>query len=281
MLASSYTLTCNDASISTGQKGLPTNDVTGVTEVTYDELMSKSPAEIQRTFWNSDATRYHEAHPEYLSSFYWCPEMLHEKDAQLLGDLTGMKVLEMGCGSAPCSRWVADHAELTVGFDVSDAMLRAHPDNRKLPLVQADALRFPFRDASFDIIFSAFGAIPFIKDIPAVFREVRRVLRGDKFVFSVAHPMRWIFQDDPSSFEVAHSYFENSYEEYDDTGEITYAEYHHSLSDYVNALTQAGFTVDHLIEPEWPRDLTTTWGQWSPARGHYFPGSLIVSARPR
>lgn len=250
-----------------------------VTDVAYDEVMSSSAADIQRAFWNRDANRYHAAHPDYVSSFYWCPEMLHEKDARLLGDVTGTRVLELGCGSAPCTRWLSQFAELAVGFDVSESMLRALPEHGDLNLVQADACALPFGDRSFDVVFSAFGAIPFIKDITTVFHEVHRVLRGDRFVFSVTHPMRWIFRDDPESLEVAYSYFEPGYEERDDTGKITYAEYHHTLSDYVAALSAAGFYIDSLIEPQWPAALTTTWGQWSPLRGQYFPGTLIVSAR--
>ena len=67
-----------------------------------------------------------------------------------------------------------------------------------VPLVQADAAWLPFADATFDLACSAYGALPFVADSAAVMREVARVLRpGGRWVFSVTHPMRWAFPDDP------------------------------------------------------------------------------------
>lgn len=236
---------------------------------------------VQRRWWDLDAERYHAEHENYLSSFYWCPEMLHEKDAQLLGDVSGARVLEIGCGSAPCTAWLADantnaNAVLTTGFDISAGMLRhAHPG---LPLVQADARAFPYRSGSFDVAFSAFGALPFVDNIDTVFSEVARVLvPGGRFVFSVNHPMRWVFPDDPGigGLIAGISYFEAHYAEYDDDGALTYIEYQRTMGDWVRAINQAGFRLRDLIEPEWPDDVEETWGQWSPLRGKIFPGTAI------
>lgn len=69
-----------------------------------------SPSHANRQFWDSDARDYHAAHEEYLSSFYWCPEMLHEERAQLLGDVSTSTVLELGCGSAPRTAWLQGRA---------------------------------------------------------------------------------------------------------------------------------------------------------------------------
>ena len=67
-----------------------------------------------------------------------------------------------------------------------------------VPLIQADATRLPFADASFDLACSAYGAVPFVADSAAVMAEVARVLRpGGRWVFSVTHPLRWSFPDDP------------------------------------------------------------------------------------
>src|SRR3954452_2606020 len=94
--------------------------------------------------------------------FLWCPEGLREDDAHLLGDVAGRRVLEIGCGSAACSRWVGRGggggaggrwragAE-PVGLDVSGGMLpRAAELGRAtglpVPLVQADAGALPLAD---------------------------------------------------------------------------------------------------------------------------------------
>ncbi|MEJ5998773.1 class I SAM-dependent methyltransferase [Corynebacterium sp. H130] len=238
--------------------------------------MSSSFSEANRAWWDQDAHRYHESHKRYLSSFYWCPEMLHEKDAHLLGDVIGKKVLEIGCGSAPCTQWLQGKADLAVGFDLSMGMLKRGAG----PLVQADALSMPFADGAFDIVFSAFGAIPFVESSLTVLQEAARVLKpGGRFVMSINHPMRWIFADDPESFDVVFSYFDRSGYIERDGSTVTYAEQHRTMGDRIRELRQAGFTIEDLIEPEWPEDLNENWGQWSPMRGRVFPGTAIFVAK--
>ncbi|GAA4788123.1 class I SAM-dependent methyltransferase [Corynebacterium canis] len=236
-----------------------------------------------RTWWDLDARNYHEEHTNYLQGFYWCPEMLHEKDIRLLGDVRTSHVLEIGCGSAPCSRWLADDGVgFITAFDISANMLQFGREP-KIPLVQADAVHMPYASNIFDVAFSAFGAIPFVADTAALMREVARVLKpGGRFVFSVTHPMRWIFPDDPGpeGLTVYTSYFDRSpYVERDNaTGKITYVEHHRTLGDRIRELRQAGFILNDLIEPEWPEHLTEEWGQWSPLRGKLFPGTAIFVA---
>ncbi len=152
----------------------------------------------------------------------------------------------------------------------------------EVPLIQADAGRLPFADNSFDVAFSAFGAIPFVADSAGVMTEAARVIRpGGRFVFSVNHPMRWIFRDDPGveGLVAVFPYFDRSpYAEYGDGGELTYVEHHRTVGDRIRELVAAGFLVQDLIEPEWPEWLEREWGQWSPLRGEIFPGTAIFVA---
>lgn len=246
-----------------------------------------------RTWWDLDATAYHDAHGSFLGTdapggeFIWCPEGLHEGDWQLLGEVAGRDVLEIGCGSAPCARWLTGQGARAVALDLSRGMLdigRHHmqQDPAPTPLVQGDATALPFAAACFDIAFSAFGAFPFVADSAGAMREAARVLRpGGRLVFSVNHPMRWIFRDDPgpAGLEACFSYFDRSpYYERDDDGRLSYVEHHRTLGDRIRELTAAGFVLDDLVEPEWPEWLTQTWGQWSPLRGEIFPGTAIFVA---
>lgn len=234
-----------------------------------------SPSHANRQFWDSDADKYHAAHEEHLSSFYWCPEMLHEEQAQLLGDVSTSTVLELGCGSAPCTAWLQGRARFATGFDISRGMLAHAP--RGLPLVQADVLALPYTNDSFDVVFSAFGALPFIASIDQALAEVHRVLKpGGRFVFSTNHPMRWIFPDDPANLTAELPYFDRAYIESDAVGNLTYAEFHRTVGDWLRALqTRGGFLIEDILEPEWPEDLDLTWGQWSRERGEIFPGTII------
>lgn len=237
-----------------------------------------------RSHWDLDASDYHARHRSYLAGFHWCPEMLSEQQAGLLGDVTGQRILEIGCGSAPCSRWLADRfpTATVVGVDLSTAMLGEAGTDHTALLAGANALCLPFAAQSFDQVFSAFGAIPFIKDIRALYGEVARVLApGGVFTFATNHPMRWVFADDPTEAGLVAQipYFARDYVETAEDGTATYAEFQHTIADHINALSQSGFTITGCHEPTWPQDLTEPWGQWSPLRGAIFPGTIIFQAQ--
>ncbi|ATE56566.1 MULTISPECIES: class I SAM-dependent methyltransferase [Actinosynnema] len=260
---------------------------TGVAQRFADAEESRS---ANRLWWDADADDYHAQHGDFLGAadFVWCPEGVRESEARYLGQVTGKRVLEIGCGSAPCSRWLAAQGAEPVGLDISAGMLRhavaaAGRTGIAVPLVQASADQLPFADASFDAACSAFGAVPFVADVASVFDEVARVLRpGAPWVFAVNHPMRWIFPDDPgpAGLTVTHSYFDRTpYVEVDDDGRATYVEHHRTLGDYVRALVASGFELVDVVEPEWPAGHTRTWGQWSPLRGGLFPGTVILRTR--
>ena len=108
-------------------------------------------------------------------------------------------------------------------------------------MVQADARALPFADASFDVAFTAFGALPFVPDAERVHASVARVLRpGGRWVFAVTHPIRWAFPDDPgeAGLTATRSYFDRTpYAEIGESGSVLYAEYHRTLGDHVAELT--------------------------------------------
>jgi len=242
-----------------------------------------------RGWWDGDAERYQAEHGAFLGDvdFVWCPEGLRESDVGLLGDVRGARILEVGCGAASCARWLAVQGAQVVGIDLSAGMLRhavaaGERSGVRVPLVQADACALPFAAGGFDAVCTAFGAVPFVADSARLMREVHRVLRpGGRWVFSVTHPMRWIFLDDPGErgLVAVHSYFDRRpYVEYGDDGAATYVEQHRTLGDRIRELVGAGFVLRDLIEPEWPAGHERIWGQWSPLRGRLFPGTAIYVA---
>lgn len=242
-----------------------------------------------RRWWDEDADDYQAEHGDFLGEvdFVWCPEGLREADAGLLGEVRGRRVLELGSGAASAARWLATQGARVVAMDLSAGMLRhavaaAGRSGVRVPLVQADALALPFAAEAFDTVCTAFGAVPFVADSGAVMREVSRVLRpGGRWVFSVTHPMRWIFLDDPgeNGLVAVHSYFDRRpYVEHDEEGVATYVEQHRTLGDRIREIVGAGFVLRDVVEPEWPPGHEQIWGQWSPLRGRLFPGTAIFVA---
>ena len=239
-----------------------------------------------RHWWDLDADDYQDEHGPFLGDvdFVWCPEGLREADARLLGEVRGKRVLELGAGAAAAARWLDGQGADAVALDLSAGMLRhareaAERCGVRVPLVQADALALPFAGDSFDVVCTAFGAIPFVADSGAVMREVARVLKpGGKWVFSLTHPMRWIFLDEPGEdgLLAVHPYFDRRpYVEQGADGVPSYVEQHRTLGDRIRELVAAGFVLTDLVEPEWPEGHEQIWGQWSPLRGRLFPGTAI------
>jgi ubiquinone/menaquinone biosynthesis C-methylase UbiE len=183
-----------------------------------------------------------------------------------------------------CSRWLATQGGKPVAFDLSGGMLRHARDGAaetgiEVSLVQADAQRLPFREDSFDIAFTAFGAVAFVADSAAIMREVARVLRpGGRWVFATTHPIRWSFPDDPgpNGLRATMPYWDRTpYVEFAADGTPTYVEHHRTLGDRVREIAAAGFRLLDIVEPEWPPGHTEEWGQWSPLRGAILPGTAI------
>ena len=264
----------------------------GTTGLARRGVDSAESERASRRWWDADADDYLAEHAQDIgeADFVWCPEGLREADARLLGDVAGADVLEVGAGSAPCSRWLRRQGAHPVGLDLSRGMLRhaaalGAATGIPVPLVQAGAERLPFRANSFDLACSAFGAVPFVADPGRVMAEVARVLRpGGRWVFAVNHPMRWVFSDDPGpdGLTVQQSYFDRTpYLEVDAAGAATYVEHHRTVGDRIRDIVAAGLVLADLVEPEWPEGRERVWGQWSPLRGALFPGTAIfVCHRP-
>lgn len=255
----------------------------------YRAVSAADAEQANRHDWDRHADEYQADHGAFLGDarFVWCPEGVDESDARLLGDIEGRRVLELGCGAAQSSRWLQASGATAVGIDLSHRQLqhsrRIDEDTGvAVPVAQASALALPFADDAFDIAFSAFGAMSFAVDLSEAFAEVVRVLRpGARFVFSIVHPSRWMFPDDPSrtGLHVTRSYFDRRpYVETGADGRTSYVEPHHTLEDWISGLRRAGLRLDQVVEPPWPAGHDRVWGGWGPERGAFVPGTAIMVA---
>ncbi|HZP16168.1 MAG TPA: class I SAM-dependent methyltransferase [Nocardioides sp.] len=240
--------------------------------------------------WDRYADEYQATHGAFLgdAGFVWGPEGTTEAALGILGPLAGRRVLELGSGAGQCSRWIRQHGGEAYGLDLSHRQLQ---HSRRLddaagitvPSVRATATRLPFADDSFDVVFCSFGAFQFLADADAAVGECARVLRsGGRLAFSITHPTRWMFPDDPDQggLTATQSYWDRTpYVEVSDvTGEVTYAEHHRTLGDWVGLLARHRFVLTDLAEPEWPEGHERVWGGWSSTRGRLTPGTAIFGA---
>ena len=116
----------------------------------------------------------------------WGMAGAREADLQILPDLEGKDIVELGCGTAYFSAWLKKRgAARVVGVDVTPAQLEtARRMNDEfglgLELIEANAEETGLPDASFDLVHSEYGASiwcdPY-KWIP----EAARLLRSNGF----------------------------------------------------------------------------------------------------
>src|SRR5699024_848878 len=218
----------------------------------YLPIDGEATVRANRSYWVNSVDEYLSVYCKLLipSALIRWPQGSHESDVHLLGDVARRQVLEVGCGAGQCSRWLAEQGAITTGVDVSAGMLeqasrlqREHPLSAEATpptFLLADARQLPFASNSFDVAFSSYGALPFVKDAEVVFAEVARVVRpGGQWVFSTTHPMRWMFPDVPgeAGLTVEYSYFDRTpYVELSSAGQPVYAEHHRTMSDWVGLL---------------------------------------------
>lgn len=271
--------------------GAPSPEPGPPQRVARREVDHEVSTRANRHWWDAEAAGYLAEHGTVLgtAALVWGPEGWREDQLGLLGELAGRDVLELGSGAAQGARWCAAQGARVVALDLSRRMLAHGRDmderGRPAPVayLQADARSLPLAGASMDVVFSAYGALPFVADSVGVLREAARVLRpGGRLVFSVSHPFRWALPDVPgeAGLTVTQSYFDRRpYVEEDATGQVVYSEHHRTLGDRVGELRAAGLVLEDLVEPEWPEGATHTWGSWSPLRGRLLPGTAIFCAR--
>lgn len=109
--------------------------------------------------------------------------------AQLLSPQAGQRLVDLGCGiGGPARRLAAEHGCEVVGLDLTEvycrtarelsALVKLAGQNR---FVCGDALRLPFAESSFDIVWTQHAAMN-IADKARLYREVARVLKpGGRF----------------------------------------------------------------------------------------------------
>jgi len=109
------------------------------------------------------------------------------RTVQRLGLVAGSRVLDVACGTGDLCRDLVRAGYRPVGVDFSHGMLAEARTGA--PLVNADALRLPFAEASVDGVTSGFALRNFV-ELPPVFAEAARVTRpgGRMALLEVATP---------------------------------------------------------------------------------------------
>jgi ubiquinone/menaquinone biosynthesis C-methylase UbiE len=242
-----------------------------------------------RRAWNLIAPHYQAEHKIPASFVHYGPHCPNEDQLQLIGDVRGKHVLEIGCGGGQCSIAFAERGAIATGIDLSDEQVKFARELAKRRRVKAKFYRgnverlTRIASDSQDVVFSAYALI-FVRRLDSCFAEVHRVLKpGGLFVFSLDHPFWYCLAE--KELRIEFSYFNGEYSyEWGQTGldaRPRVRQYQRTVGEYYRLLRWAGLEVLHIIEPKPVAEGSgQDWGAYySPDRQKMVPATIIWKTR--
>lgn len=253
-----------------------------------DNLM---PEHVRRNRdrWNAEAPSYADAGARAWAREEptWGIWRVPESELRVLPrNLTGKAAIELGCGTAYISAWLARRRVRVVGIDASPAQLttarRLQREHRLVfPLIEADAERLPCRDRSFDLAISEYGACLWA-DPERWVAEAARVLRpGGELIFLVNSPLFVVCVPSDSGAAADRllrpAFGMRRIEWPGDPG----VEFHLAHGDWIRVLRGNGFDIEDLIEVRPPESATTAYDYVTLEWARNWPSEEIWRARRR
>jgi SAM-dependent methyltransferase len=215
-----------------------------------------------RELWTNTNADYTDkkAHAAWTAEdITWGVFGVREEDIGILGVVEGLDIVELGCGTAYFSAWLARRGARPVGVDVTPAQLDTArrimvETGIDFPLVEASAEDVPLPDASFDLALSEYGASIWC-DPARWLPEAARLLRpGGRLVFLRNSPLSMLCVPDEPGPATEHLLrplrgmyrvswpFEDS------------VEFHTGHGELIDLVHEAGFEVERLVELYAPED---------------------------
>ena len=211
-----------------------------------------------------------------------------ESELRMLpADCSGIESIELGCGTAYVSAWLARRGAAVTAIDNSEQQLRtarrlqaAH--GLEFPLLHGNAEQVPIADASFDLAISEYGASIWC-DPYAWIPEAARLLRpGGRLVFLVNARLAMICTpdtDDGAATErLVRPYFGDVRFEWSDTETV---EFNLPHGEMITLLRDSAFELEELIEVRPAADATTRYPHVPLEWARRWPCEEVWKARRR
>jgi SAM-dependent methyltransferase len=225
----------------------------------YRARMTEDYVLTNRRSWDAEAEDWIEKGRESWAreEIAWGIWQVPESELGLLPDVRGLDVVELGCGTAYVSAWLARRGAKVVGLDSAGGQLATanrlqNEFDVRFPLVHADAEHPPFRDASFDLAVSEYGAAIWC-DPHRWIPEAARILRprgrlvflGNSYLELLTLP-----DDGPAAETLQRDHFGmHRFDWPDSGGAVTFSIPHGEM---IRLLRSSGFEVEDLVEVQAP-----------------------------
>ncbi|KPN95151.1 class I SAM-dependent methyltransferase [Lysinibacillus sp. ZYM-1] len=224
---------------------------------------------IQR--WNQYAERYTANYDEQGDIHRVV--LLNPTIFSLLEEIDGKQVLDAGCGEGYLSRLLMKEGARVTAVDYSQKMLdiakeRTH-QQKAIQFLQGNCEDLTFlANEQFDCIVSNM-VLQDLEDYQAAIGEMYRLLKpSSTFIFSILHPCfvtpnsGWIRHEqlDQQYWKVQRYFYEGVYQQLDAEPPIVL--YHRTLTSYVQAIRQTGFTIENIVEPKPSQEMLEKYPQF-------------------
>jgi len=207
----------------------------------------------------------------------------------LLPNLSGLKVLDLGCGFGWFCRWARQQgAAYVLGIDVSEKMLaraRGEADDPAITYRNADMEKLDLPANSFNLVYSSL-ALHYVGNLNGLMLQVdRSLVRGGRLVFSVEHPI-FTAPSDPNWSPNAAGRNIWPVDGYLDEGPRStnwlaqgVIKQHRTLATYINMLIGLGFSILYIEEWGPTEEQIVAQPNWADEQQR--PPFLLVAARRR
>ncbi|HJD23353.1 MAG TPA: class I SAM-dependent methyltransferase [Firmicutes bacterium] len=213
-----------------------------------------------------------------------------EDTLHLFPDLAGKRVLDLGCGSGHSLKWCGQQGAAALwGVDLSSRQLENAESLLRgagyAPVLLHGPMEAPGRLPAgyFDVVYSIY-AIGWATDLKAVFDQAAACLKpGGVLIFSWDHPwMHCVEPTEDGGFAFTGSYTADEPFSYIQRGQPVTVQ-NRRLFTYINALADAGFRTERLVEETDPavlsRDAAFSSAYYSEYKARKFPLSFVLKAR--
>ncbi len=191
----------------------------------------------------------------------WGTAYEHEAFSALLPDVTGSRVLDLGCGAGQLTLYLAQAgAAEVIGVDLSERMLEiaiAERSDARVTYIRASMDEVEFPSGRFELVVSSL-AVHYVEDYSALTRRIAGwLVPGGTLVFSTEHPVftaratddGWARDPDgePHHWTIDRYGAEGLREERWFRDGVQ--KFHRMLSSLLNGLTDAGLVIQRVVEP--------------------------------
>jgi SAM-dependent methyltransferase len=211
---------------------------------------------------------------------------LPESELQILCDVGGLDVVELGCGTAYLSAWLAQRGARPIGVDVTPAQLDSarrlmRETGIEFPLVEADAAATGLPDASADLVVTEYGASIWVDPYRWVPEAARLLRPGGRLVFLRNSTLVVLCMPDrgPADERLHRPQFGLRRLDWGDEG----VEFHLGHGEWIDVLRTNELEIERLVELQAPptAELHHYYDYVTPDWARQWPSEEIWVARRR